>query len=134
FSPAECNTLLDEIIQRLDELAEKVRGVVDGRLPAGALANPGPGCCWCPYRPICSAYRDYTQTVPESEQQSRVDVWGRFQGLKPARRGLIVLDLEVGGKSRLVADFDPSPSRNPAIDLLQPGDVVGVFDARQNTL
>jgi hypothetical protein len=44
---------------------------------------------------------------------------------------LVVLELEVNGAPRPVADLDPTPWRNPAIGQLQAGDEVGVFDAWQ---
>jgi CRISPR/Cas system-associated exonuclease Cas4 (RecB family) len=133
FTPEECEALFEDTIRRLDKFAEKVRRVRDGVLALPALANPGEACRWCPYRPVCTANRDWTAAAPAPEQPSRVDVRGTFQGVRPVRFGLVVLELEANGSSRPVADLDPMPNRNPALGQLQRGDAIGVFDAWQNT-
>ena len=121
FTPEECEALLKDTVRRLDELAEKVRRVRDGVLALPTLANPGEACRWCPYRPVCTAYRDWSAVAPAPEQPSRVDVRGTFQGVRPVRFGLVVLELEANGSSRPVADLDPMPNRNPALGQLQAG-------------
>jgi hypothetical protein len=133
FTPEECEALFEEMVRRLDDVAERVRRVRGGLLSLSELANPGEACRRCSYRPVCKAYREWSAVTPAPQLPSRVDLLGTFQGVWPVRSGLVVLELETDGSSRSVADLDPSASRNPAFGQLQSGDAVGVFDAWQNT-
>lgn len=100
-----------------------------GRGAVADLAAPGEACRWCRYRPVCPAYRPWSESQPLADLRSR-DVWGAVRGVGTTRRSLAVLDLDTPGGPVQLIDVDSMPERNPALAGLSPGVTVAVFDAR----
>jgi hypothetical protein len=131
FTPEECEAVYREAIQRLDDLARQVGEVQRGRVPLETLANPaGETCRFCPYRPMCCAYRLWCEAQSAGEEKGLQDAWGMFIGTRPGRSGVVLLDLESVSGRRRILDLSPNPSRNPALTVLRPGDAVSLFNVR----
>src|SRR5205823_4095500 len=86
-----------------EEVRDWLAGTLDG-LPSGAtltareLAQPGPHCASCPFRPVCGAYLDaapdlWLSGVASAEMP--LDTWGEvlsFQRSEDRRLDLDLLD------------------------------------------
>ena len=128
FSPGECDALIEDAKTSADALWRRVADVRNGRRAIDAIASPGDPCRWCRYRPVCPAYRPWSETQ-SGEARGRVDMWGEVRGLETNRLGLTVLDLETSEGKFQVLDLNSSSDRNPALAQMAKGDRVAVFDA-----
>jgi RecB family exonuclease len=128
FRPDECEALFEEAKTAATVLWSRVADVRTGRRQIDTLASPGDGCKWCRYRPVCPAYRPWSE-VQSGDASRRVDVWGEVRTLGTSRRGLAVLELDTDKGKTQVLDLDPSSNRNPALAQMVEGDRVAVFDA-----
>jgi hypothetical protein len=128
FNPNECETLLNEAKKFAAVLWGRVTDVRNGHRQIGAIATPDDACRWCRYRPVCQAYKQWSE-VQSEEASWRADVWGEVRKLGTTRRGLAVLELDTDKGKTQVLDLDPSSERNPALAHLVEGDRAAVFDA-----
>lgn len=132
FTSAECAALYDDAKGRAADLWRRVGEVRVGRGAVADLAAPGEACRRCRYRPICPAYRPWSESQPPADPWTR-DVWGAVRGVGTTRRSLAVLDLDTPAGPVQLIDVDPRPERNPALAGLTPDAIVAVFDARPVT-
>lgn len=129
FIQAECTALYDDAKVRAADLWRRVGEVRAGRGAVADLAAPGEACRWCRYRPVCPAYKPWSESQPPANPWSR-DVWGAVRGVGTTRQSLAVLDLDTPAGPVQLIDVDPTPERNPALAGLRPEVIVAVFDAR----
>lgn len=129
FTQAECVALFDEARSRAADLWRCVGEVRVGRAALTALATPGEACRWCRYRPVCPAYRPWTESQLPADSWSR-DVWGIVRGVSTTRRSLAVVELDTPRGPLQLIDLDPAPDRNPALTGMTCGATAAVFDAR----
>jgi hypothetical protein len=129
FRPEECQSLLDATRAALDEVNAKVREVMQGTAGPATLGTPDPEHCrYCPYRPICPAYRD--RAAGWAGPDRPLDVWGRFIRATLGGQGLTAVEVEAAGSVVTVRRLDPAPVRNPALSLLRPGSRTGIYNLR----
>ena len=115
------------------ERAETARAVrsLAARLPVGArasadaLAEPGPACRLCDWRPHCGAYRTAAPTwwVDGADHQVPTDAWGTVEAV--TRRGDEIRDLALrdpAGRGVRVVGLRTALAGDP-----EPGDVLYAF-------
>jgi hypothetical protein len=129
FTQAECAVLFDEAKGRAADLWRRVGQVRAGQAALTDLATPGAACQWCRYRPVCPAYRPWSESQTPSDSWAR-DVWGTVQGVSTTRRSLAVVELNTSCGPLQLIDLDPTSDRNPALAGLTRGSTAAVFDAR----
>jgi PD-(D/E)XK nuclease superfamily len=129
FDPLACNTLVEAARQALNTVNEEVRlegsvGTIEGR-----LARPGPSvCAQCPFRPGCAPYRT-ARSVGENDPWPQ-DMWGVLKSIVPLGSDSLVMEIECAGLQIRIRGLG-TKLRHPALGILEQGDNVAVFNARQ---
>ncbi len=127
FDRDRCLELLDEAsntLKEINQIIERHAASSDGL--ENALASPTPdNCRFCVYRPACSPYRD---AKGEPSDGWPVDLWGKVKKIKTLGNSKTVIELE---SSQILRGIDFRNERHPALDHLNPGDEIAIFNARR---
>lgn len=133
IDPAECT----ELLQHAKDKRLAVNKRINAALKKGAeaipsLANPSvSNCRFCLWRPACSAYNEQRQRSPDPDWPA--DLVGSLTGLQTLGNGrLLVIVTESSGEQKRIRQLDPSPTRHPALAIMQVGDRVGIYNTRRN--
>ena len=105
FTPEECNKLLLDLEEKLEDVNQKILG----EEPLSNLAIPSPEACkFCPYRPGCHSYwirREDTENWPK-------DVAGKVLEKTVSGMGLVRVVLENNGKKYIIRGLSRRHSLN----------------------
>lgn len=131
FTEDESRQLLSDATSTLIEL----NGVISSGSPRvyRQLAFPSPEHCrYCSYRPTCPHYREIASRSDHSGGWP-ADAFGRVWDINVLRNGSI--NLRVSGKEGRQYVFRglSSTQRHPALNVIQRGDSVGIFNARASS-
>lgn len=127
FVPEDCMALAELAERTLQTVNETVKNILKENAKLDSLASPAPDHCrYCSYRPACKTYQDIRRQS-ESENWPR-DLWGTVLKVQKLRNGKIGLLLEVEGKQTIIRGLSSVPERHPALQNLQIGDAVAVFN------
>lgn len=128
FEPAACNALLDEATRTLREIEKTV--ATAGADYAERLATPSPQACgFCLYRPACQPYAD-ASAASDQEPPWPIDTWGIVDRVVTLGNGrkMVVMHDEDGEFA--IRGLSSEPSRHPALNQLNQGDVLVIFNLR----
>jgi len=129
FDPSTCTTLVGRARDALNAVNEEIRmeGSVGG--VEGRLARPEPGVCvHCPFRPGCAPYQ--TARALRVNGQWPQDIWGVLKSIVPLGSDRLLMEIECAGQEIRIRGLG-SKQRHPALGILEQGDCVAVFNARQ---
>jgi RecB family exonuclease len=130
--PASCEALLADAVATLARTNATIADFASAPGEAERrLANPrGETCRHCAYRPGCAEYHRARAGRTEGEDWPD-DLWGVLREVRRLGNGKLLLTVGTGsadgGELRQVRGVSPEPERHPALERLQPGDVVGLF-------
>jgi hypothetical protein len=130
FTRNECSQLLDGASLTLKSLNDRISSKLTS--VHEALATPSPqNCRFCSYRPACTEYRRARKHSGQSIGWP-MDAFGQVWDINVLRDGRLNLRVtgEGGGKYTFRA-LSSRPERNPALQMIQRGDQVGIFNARR---
>ncbi len=136
FDPAECSTLVEDASSTLKEVNRVISSFATAPLEAEQqLASPSePNCRNCPFRPACVAYHKARAAAIETEGWPN-DVRGSIDEIRELGNSKIAIVVKPGGStgsSLRVTGLNPDPGRHPAIQQLQQGDQVGLYNLKSS--
>lgn len=134
FSPQECEDLLTDAVASLDRINNKIADILTSPdLSEEILASPTPSNCrFCLYRPTCTAYQKASDNSSDKSQWPR-DVWGIVEGKRMLGNGRLSLSLNVTNRpypNVRIRGITPDPNRHPALQVIQEGDQIAVYNLR----
>jgi RecB family exonuclease len=115
---SETRTWLEALLAALRALAE---------VPAARLANPGPGCLYCPFRHVCPAYLELAPSLWVSGTRDAPlppDIWGEVVSIS---RGAMDTSIELKDAAGRRVKVQRLSTRHPAIIALAPGSRIFLF-------
>ncbi|MBD1929828.1 PD-(D/E)XK nuclease family protein [Trichocoleus sp. FACHB-90] len=137
FNPSECTELLNKVVASLYQVNRKIAEIsqFDSTVAnIDLLALPTPNNCrFCSFRPACKAYQQI-RNISDSCGWPR-DVWGSVIKIQNLGNGKLNLNLELSNypnKSINIRGLDPNPARHPALQIIQTGDQVALYNLLGN--
>lgn len=127
FDPDDCSALVEAAREALGAVNEAISAAGSPEAVQERLASPHPDVCThCVFRPWCRPYR--AASVAAGGHWPH-DVCGRLKNIVTLAAGRVIIEIGRGDgviRIRVVG----SALRHPALDTLQPGDVVAVYNTR----
>lgn len=138
FQPAECEALLSEarvLMENVNRLINRLNGDLSENQQLRQLASPAPGVCrYCRFRPACPAYRHARQQLLEENWPS--DVAGQVNFVRKLGNGRLFVRLDAtmpAGKQVQCRNITPDSSRHPAIERIDVGTQIAIYDLYQRS-
>jgi hypothetical protein len=134
--PTECLTLLGDASRRLQQTNEVIlsRSLALNRLEEH-LADPDDAHCrFCPFRPSCSVYQQYNADA-QVVARTPYDAIGTLTEIRTMGNSTVMISVEGNGQAsrmKRVRNLAPNSSRHPALEYLQKGDRVGLFNLKSS--
>lgn len=133
FNSSECIDLLETALSKLKQINSEISQVLSSSKPIELLASPsGDTCRMCQFRPVCPAYYPAASSGDSSYPR---DIWGQVIGKQELGNGRINLTLKVEHRSytqSIIRGLSPCSNRHPALELINEGDQVGVYNLQGN--
>lgn len=127
FDAESCNALVEAAREALDNVNQAIRLDRSSEAVQERLANPRPEvCAYCTFRPGCLPYRG--ARVAASGQWPH-DVSGRLKGIATLADGSAVMEIDCAAGMIRIRGLSLA-GRHPALEILQQGDAVAVYNAR----
>jgi hypothetical protein len=132
FTHEECSQLLEEAALTLRSLNSRI--CTEAASVYEALATPSPqNCRFCSYRPTCPKYREARERGGQTNGWP-ADAFGKVWDINVLQNGRVNLRVAGGkGEKRTFRSLSPLSKRHPALQAIQRGDEVGIFNARVST-
>jgi hypothetical protein len=132
FTNEECGQLLDEAAVTLKSLNSLI--AAGGPSIYEALGTPSPqNCRFCSYRPGCPAYRKAHSRDRQADGWP-VDAFGKVWDINVLRDGGVNLRTSgARGEQLTFRALSSVSQRHPALQSIQRGDHVGIFNARPSS-
>jgi hypothetical protein len=129
--PEECMGILQNAKDTLHTVNALVLRTASRLIESiGALAAPSSGNCRrCLSRPACRPY--YNECVKE-DREWPADVWGVLEFRQLLGNGRSLLRVIEGNQIIVVRQITTSTERHPALESLEPGNKVGIYNVRFN--
>jgi len=120
-----CSRILEDtlkLFKATNDIILSTRNHAEGQQ---RLANPSPPAChFCVYRPKCHKYIDIVEQADFATEWPH-DLWGPLTNIRMLENQTISLTI---GTKRIRGLFE---SKHPALNSLQPGDKIAVFNLRR---
>ncbi len=127
FDAESCDSLVEAAREELDAVNGVITGSQSPEIVQERLAKPGPETCtYCTFRPGCLPYQ--AASAAGSGQWPH-DVRGTLKSLVTLADGRAMMEIECAGSVIRIRGLT-LPGRHPALEFLQSGDAVAVYNAR----
>ena len=132
FTHEECSQLLDEAALTLKFLNSRI--CTEATSVYEVFASPSPqNCRFCSYRPACPKYRK-AREIGDQTDGWPADAFGKVWDINVLQDGRVNLRVaDAKGEQCTFRSLSPLSKRHPALQAIQRGDEVGIFNARVST-
>ena len=127
--PDECASLAQAAREALAGINRDIGAVNLGKSDATILAGTvGPEvCAWCPYRPICPAFRGKLESAHITDASGQIDLCGEVEDRGKDSRGNSWLRLRVGSRAVTLTTIDPKRAGVTEVQSLERADRISAF-------